>query len=192
MAKEDNVETVTMSDGRLVDFTGKRRLNIDSSIDEDGQITMLLDWRNGETRKFQPRKDMNGKAAGHGYEQKLRDETAGENDIDDAVLAVDSLIDRLNAGEWNMKREAGGMSGTSVLLKALVEYTKKTVEEIKALLSSLSHQEKMALRGYNEAPNADGNTLKAIVDRLEAEKQARVPKADVSAIFAKARIAVPQ
>lgn len=183
---ENNVETVKLSDGRSADFTGKRRLNIDSTVDEaTGQITMVLDWRSGETRTFKPPVALNAKAAGHGYEQKLRDETAGENDIDDAVLAVDSLIDRLNAGEWNMKREAGGMSGTSVLLKALVEYTKKSIEEIKVLLSSLSHQEKMALRGYNEAPNADGNTLKAIVDRLEAEKQSRAPKADVSAIFAK-------
>lgn len=180
-----NLESVKMTDGRIVDFTGKRRLNIDSAEDGAGAVVMRLDWRNGETREFRPRGDMLTKYAAHGAEQKLRDETAGENDIDDAVLAVDTLIDRLNAGEWNIKREAGGMSGTSVLMKALVEYTGKTVETIKGLLSSLTHQEKMALRGYNEAPNAAGDTLKQIVDRLEAEKAAKGPKADVSAIFAK-------
>ena len=51
------------------------------------------------------------KFAAHGAEQKLGDEIAGLEDVDDCVIAIDSLIDRLYNGEWSVKREAGGMAG---------------------------------------------------------------------------------
>lgn len=158
------VETVTMEDGRTVDFSGKRRM-LKESQQVDGKVQVRLDFRNGQTRLFTIPDNLMAKFAAHGAEQKLGDETAGLTDIDDAVMAVDELIDRLYNGEWSQKREAGAMAGSSILARALVELSGKTPEEIKAFLSSKSPAEKTALRN-----NAK---LQPIVQRLEAEKAAK-------------------
>ena len=103
------------------------------------------------------------------------DEIAGLDDVGDCVLAVDELIDRLYNGEWGVKREANGMAGTSTLLKALVEHTGKTVEQIKAFLANKSQAEKVALRN-----NAK---IKPIVERIEAEKAAKKTNVDTDAML---------
>ena len=175
--KETVVELVTMSDGRKVEFAGKRKLLKDSSITADGKVQVRLDFRNGETRTYTVPDALLLKHAAHGAEQKLGDEIAGVSDIDDAVLAIDELIDRLYNGEWNEKREANGMAGTSVLLKALCElYAAKTVEELKKFLSTKTHAEKIALRNSSK--------VKPIVERIEAEKAAKKGNVDTDALLA--------
>ena len=168
-AKETTIETVTMDDGRVVDFPGKRRLLKESSISAEGVVSVRFDFRNGETRTFAIPAAMVAKFAAHGAEQKFGDETAGLEDIDDAILAIDNLADRINAGEWGIKREANGMAGTSILARALVESTGKTGEQIKAFLADKTQAQKVALRGNPK--------IKPIVERLEAEKAAKSNKA---------------
>lgn len=174
-AKSKEVETVTMSDGRQVDFVGKRKLLKESIIDGNS-VAVRLDFRNGETRMFNLPSELLYRFAAHGAEQKLGDETAGEEDVDDMVLAVDDLIERLNKGEWSMKREGGGMAGTSVLLRALMELSGKTVEQVKEFLKPLSQADKLALRNSPK--------VKPIVDRLEAEKVSKASKVDTNALLA--------
>lgn len=173
--KETQIEAVTMTDGRLVDFVGKKKLLKESFVQADGSVQTRLDFRNGETRLFTIPGDMLAKFAAHGAEQKLGDEIAGlkganggEADIEDCVLAIDELIDRLYNGEWSQKREANGLAGTSVLLRALVEHTGKTPEQIKAFLQAKSQAEKTALRNNPK--------IKPIVERIEAEKAAKGTK----------------
>jgi hypothetical protein len=161
------VETVKMQDGREVDFVGKRKMLKETLID-GSTVAVRLDFRNGETRTFVVPDGLLLKFAGHGAEQKLGDETAGEDDVDDMVLAVDALIERLSSGDpdaWNVKREGGGMAGTSVLLRALVEYSGKTVEQVKAFLKDKTQAQKTALRNSEK--------LRPIVQRIEAEKAAK-------------------
>lgn len=158
------IETVTMDDGRAVDFAGKRKLLKESFV-ENSQVKIRLDFRNGETRLFTIPASLSDKFAAHGAEQKLGDEIAGLDDLDDAVLAIDDLMDRLNRGEWNQKREGGSMSGTSILARALVEVMGKTMDEIKAFLGKKSQAEKVALRGNPR--------IKPVVERLEAEKASK-------------------
>ena len=174
MAKaEPVITTVTMDDGRVVDFPGKRKLQKTSTISADGVVTVRLDYVNGETRLFTMPESLKARFAAHGAEQKLGDQIAGlkgkdggEADIDDCVFAVDELMDRLNKGEWSLTAAAGnGMAGSSVLAKALVEHTGKPMDKIKEFLSGKTHAEKVALRGNDK--------LKVIVERLEAEKAAR-------------------
>jgi len=165
MAKPDVViETVTMQDGRVVDFAGKRRL-IKTSVIADGKVQVQLDFRNGESRTFTVPDALMLRFAAHGAEQKLGDELAGLTDTDDCVIAIDELIDRLYNGEWGVKREGNGLAGTSILLRALVEHTGKTPEQIKAYLADKDHAQKTALRNNPK--------IKAIADRLEAEKLAK-------------------
>lgn len=172
---ETTVETVTMSDGRIVDFAGKRKLLKESLQSADGKVQVRLDFRNGETRLFTIPDNMLAKFAAHGAEQKLGDEIAGLQDTDDCVIAIDELIDRLYNGEWGVKRESNGMAGTSVLVRALVEHTGKTVEQIKAFLSGKSQAEKVALRNNPK--------VKPIVERIEAEKASKGSKVDTDAML---------
>lgn len=180
--KQTEITSVKMDDGRVVDFAGKRRMLKESFIGEDGAISVRLDFRNGETRTFALPQGLIAKFAAHGAEQKLGDEVAGlkkadgsEADIEDIVLTIDDLVERLQAGEWNIKRESNGMAGTSVLLRALVELYGKPVEAIRAFLKDKSAAEKTALRANPK--------VKPIVERLEAEKASKKGSVDTDALL---------
>lgn len=156
--------SITMSDGRTVDFNKKQKLVKTSTIDEaTGAVNVRLDFVNGETRSFDVPSTLMSKFAAHGAEQKLGDAIAGENDINDAVISVDDLLTRLNNGEWNIQRAAGSFSGTSILIQALVEASGKTIDEIKSYLSDKTQAQKLALRRSDK--------LRPIIERLEADKQ---------------------
>lgn len=182
MAKQETqIETVKMDDGSVVDFPGKRQLLKTSSI-TDGKVVVRLDFRNGEVRTFTVPEALLLQFAAHGAEQKLGDEIAGLKDpnggeasIEDKVLTIDALIERLDAGEFNARREGSGMAGASVLIRALMELRGKTIEEVKAFLAPKTHAEKLALR---EVP-----AVKVIVQRLEAEKAAKRPQIDGEALL---------
>ncbi len=158
------ITTVKMDDERVVDFVGKRKLQKDS-IMVDGKPAVRMDFLNGETRTFTIPEALFERFAQHGAEQKLGDELAGLEDVDDCVLAIDELMDRLNRGEWGQRRESNGMAGTSILARALVEHSGKAIEAVRAFLAGKSHAEKVALR-QNQA-------IKPIVEKLEAEKASR-------------------
>lgn len=155
---------VTMTDGRVVGFGKKQKLVKTSTIDGDS-VSVGLDFSNGETRSFSIPSNMLARFAAHGAEQKLGDAIAGETEIGDAVLAVDDLLARLNAGEWNITRAAGAFAGTSVLIQALVEASGKTIADIKAFLDGKSQAEKLALRRSAK--------IKPIVERIESEKASK-------------------
>ena len=173
-AKEVIYTSVTMDDGRIVEFAGKRKM-IKESILTHEHTRVRLDFVNGETRLFTIAHEMVQKFAAHGAEQKLGDEIAGLDDVDDAVLAVDDLIDRLNAGNWSVQREANGLAGTSILARALVEHSKKTPQQVKDFLASKSQAEKVALR-QNPA-------IAPIVLRLESEKTKVKSKVDTDSLL---------
>ena len=157
---------VTFEDGRIVEFSAKQRLSKESTIDEaTGEVVVRLDFRNGASRSFAIPKELLLRFAAHGAEQKLGDSIAGETDADDAVLAVEELIAQLEKGEWLAKRASGAFTGTSILLRALVEVSGKTPEVIKTYLESKSQAEKIALRKSSQ--------LQPVIARLEAEKNSK-------------------
>lgn len=156
------VTTVEMKDGRKVDFTGKRDM-LKESFEHEGRIAVRIDFRNGETITYTLPDSLVLKFAAHGAEQKLGDETAGLKDIDDKVLAVKELAERLTGPDgWNVKREANGLAGTSVLARALAEVKGVDIERVKDFLKSKSQAEKIALR--------NNPAIKPVVERIEAEK----------------------
>lgn len=177
--KEPVINSVTMQDGRVVDFVGeKRKLLKESTVEADGAVKVRLDFVNGQTRLFTLPPALMGKFAAHGAEQKLGDEIAGLGDVEDCVLAVDELIDRLYNGEWTQKKEGNALAGTSVLLRALVELYNgsKTAEDVRKFLAGKSQAEKIALR--------NNDRVKPIVERIEAEKAAKAAKVDTNALLA--------
>lgn len=154
---------VTMEDGTVVEFNAKQKLIKTSTIDEaTGAIGLRLDFVNGAVRNFSVPAALLLRFAAHGAEQKLGDAIAGEKEIADAVLSIDDLITRLNAGDWTVRREAGAFAGTSILIQALVEASGKPVDAIRDFLSTKSQTEKLALRKSDK--------LKPIIERLEAAK----------------------
>lgn len=164
------INTVDMLDadnnktGRLVEFTGKRKLVKESFVDNKG-IGIRLDFVNGQSRTFYLPIGLIEKFAAHGAEQKLGDEIAGVDDIEDCVMAVDDLIDRLYEGNWIAKREANAMAGASVLAKALVQSSGKSMDEVRAFLKDKTNAEKMALRNNPK--------IQPIVAELEALKASK-------------------
>lgn len=128
------VNSVTMTDGRVVDFVGKRKL-LKTINTSGGEASVRFDFVNGETRTFVVPQSLLIQFAAHGASQKIGDETAGEDDVDDALLAVDNIVERLSRGEWGRERAAGdGFSGASVVIKALCQVTGKSVADVKAFL----------------------------------------------------------
>lgn len=139
--KEREVAKVTMKDGREVEFVGKRKLLKDVMID-GSSVSVRLDFKNGESILFKVPDDLLLRSAGHGMSQKLGDETAGEDDVDDMFLAVDDLVKRLGDtsksadDRWTARKEGTGFAGASLLVKALAEVTGKSQDEVKAFLKA--------------------------------------------------------
>ena len=183
------VEQVVMEDGRTVAFSGKRRMLKDVIIDGQ-EVSVRFDFRNGATRTFVVTDANRAQLAGHGAAQKIGDETAGVEDLDDAVIAVDDMIARLNKGEWTAARAAGdGFSGASVVIKAICEVTGKTVEFVKNFLQSkldaaATKGEKLS-RGELYASFRNPTTkTDAVIARMESEKKAKVQKVDANDLMA--------
>lgn len=188
------VEKVQMEDGRTVEFVGKRRMLKESVFNDSGYLEHVrFDFRNGRVVKFSPDRTLktsDGKLLsemliGHGAEQKLGDEAASPLDkdgnpvdIEDVVLDIEALIDRLSKDpvEWSVRRESGGMAGTSILIKALLEFNPgQTLDQVKAKLKDKTQAEKLALRAHPK--------IKPIVERLEAEKIAKGAKVDADQLL---------
>src|SRR6266446_4130233 len=80
------VTQVTLTDGRTIPFAGKRRMVKDYSVDsESGIVSATFDFVNGETRSLliEPDDKLYAKFVGHGILQKVGDETAGDESVED-------------------------------------------------------------------------------------------------------------
>jgi len=183
------VEQVTMEDGRVVGFAGKKRLSKEVII--DGSVVQVrFDFRNGATRTFTPSAANLYQLAGHGASQKIGDETAGEEDLDDMVIAVDDMIARLDRGEWTATRAAGdGFSGASVVIKAICEVTGKSVQYVKDFLQSKldaakARGEKLSRAELYASFRNPATKTGAVISRLEADKKSKVQKVDANDLMA--------
>lgn len=189
--KERVVEKVKMDDGREVEFVGKSKIQKDFLVhgkpfDEltaeekgaahIGKSAIRIDFRNGTSRTYPLNPALALQYAGHGALQKYGDELAGEDapDLDDWAATTDRLHERLVAGEWTKARVGGGMAGTSVLLQALMRFTGRTSEEVRAHIKDWTPQQKQALRNDPD--------IKPIVDEIEKEKAAKAAHVDTGAL----------
>ena len=111
--------------------------------------------------------------AAHGALQKLGDSYANVQDTDDAVQTLDELIDRLYDGKWAVERQPGeakAAAGGSSLVKALMEISGKSKEEITTFLSAKTPAEKNAMKlSAKVAP---------VYQRFEAERLAKSGKVE--------------
>ena len=184
-AKKPVVYTeVTLEDGRLVKFPGTRKMS-KSYAETEGGVTATFDFVNGATRSITipPDSKLIATLVGHGLVQKIGDETATTSDVDDMVLEVEAIIKRLEAGEFYVERAAGdGFNGASIVLKALVEATGLTLDQVKSNIEKkLASTEGLTRRDlYNSFRNPSSKTG-VIIARLEQEKLAKTAKIDADA-----------
>ncbi len=192
--KETTITPVQMKDGRTVQFVGKRRIDKDYSVDEskltiggDGEVLLApgavkvrIDFLNGETVNFTPPASIIAQALGHGLVQKLGDEAASEKEVDDAYEAIADLAHRLGEGKWTVARESGGFSGASMVVRALMEISGKSQEEVRQFLDTrlAALQERAKSEGKKEPSRADfyktfrnpESETGKVIKRLEDEK----------------------
>jgi len=194
------VETVTMQDGRTVEFKGRTRVlkDVIFGTDDNGvqRVGVQFDFRNGQTLVAWVPEQHLLYSAGHGYKQRLADDTAGSKDEDgnpisdeDRFLATEALHNYLQGStDWNRIGERGSsdsVSGAGFVLKALVEVSGKTLEEVKKQIDArLAANEARWEAGGKVGPKPtrrqlykifrqpDSRTGK-IIARLEAEAAAK-------------------
>ena len=195
-AKKETVYTaVPMTDGRVVSFAGNRKTDKSMLEDEAGSVVgVRFDFVNGETRSLMF-SELSGavlaRAQGHGIAQKAGDEYSGVKEPDDMVLAVDEIFTRLRNGDWAAQSTSTGESvnGASIVIKALVQHTGKSVEVIKAFLQgkldkAKAADEKLSRQDLYNSFRAPGNPVAAIIKQLEEAKLAGNTKVDAGDLLA--------
>ncbi|WP_369676903.1 hypothetical protein, partial [Enterococcus faecium] len=88
--------------------------------------------------------------------------------ISDMFDQVEGVAEQIYSGRWSKEREANEFAGTSILARALSEANGKPIEVVKAFLKTKTPQEKKAMR--------NSERLRAIIQRLEAEEEAKSTK----------------
>jgi hypothetical protein len=201
-AAKAEVEVVKMSDGREVSFAGKRKVLKDTILDEskivkdgdtitlqDGAISIRMDFRNGDTRTFPLNLGLLPQYAGHGGMQKFGDQLAAPASKplseEDMVIAVDELHEQVNQrGEWRVVSEGGsGFAGASIVVRALVEASGKTLLEVKAFLQkklddAKARNEKLSRTDlYNSFRNPNSK-VGQLIQKMEEERLSKISKVD--------------
>lgn len=177
--KEVSKTPVTLTTGEVVEFTDRQR-TIKTHTLENGHATVRFAFKNGEVREFLFGKhhDLLMRLAIHGALQKIGDETAGVEDLDDQVAAVDAVITRLEAGNWGAEREAGnGFAGASIVLRAIAEVkgvdAKGAKDIVEGLLAKFAAQGKPVTRQALYQTFRNSGKTAEVIKRLEAEKAAK-------------------
>jgi len=196
--------SVTLTDGRVVNFAGKRKVNKETVVDASkiviegdvmqisaGAISVRMDFRNGETRLLPLPLSLLAQFAGHGGEQKFGDELATTADKplseDDMVIAIDDLNALIQQGKWGAGRAAGagGVSGASVVVQAICEATGKDLATVKAFLQKkLDSDTGLSRRALYDSFRVAGTKTGVIIKRLEEAKLAKAAVVDADAELA--------
>ncbi len=197
------VVSVQMEDGRTVEFAGKRKVLKETLIDESkvtvdeasgvvqfevGAVAVRMDFRNGATRTLPLPLALIARFAGHGGEQKFGDELASPADKplseEDMVMAIDDLYADIKAGKWGKGRASGGggVSGASIVVRAIMEASGKDLATVKAFLErKLAADPALTRPALYNSFRAEGTQTGAIIKRLEAEKVTKAAVIDADA-----------
>lgn len=202
-AEKAEVEQVEMADGRTVGFAGKRKVLKEILIDDSkiavdgdtvtfqaGAVGLRMDFRNGATFSTALPVALLAQFAGHGASQKYGDELASSSkepmNEDDMVLAIEALDQQIQSGEWRAVREGGsggGVSGAGIVVRAIMEHTGKSADEVKAFINgkldaAKAAGQELSRRELYAAFRNPNTKIGQIIKRMEEEKAAKNVKAD--------------
>lgn len=102
----------------------------------------------------------------HGASQRGGDSYSGESDLAVAKAKLKAVIERAYAGEWRAVREGSGGGRITDLAQAIATITKRSIEEVVAMLVEKSDEDKKNLR---KNPHVKRALLKIKEQRLERE-----------------------
>lgn len=184
------VTAVTMTDGRVVNFAGKRKVNKETLFEGPTGVSIRMDFRNGDTRTIACPESLLLKFAGHGMEQKFGDELASPADKplseEDMVIAIDDLNTEIQKGNWGKGRAAGGggVSGAHMVVQAIMEATGKDATAVKAFLQKkIDTTEGLSRRALYDSFRVAGTKTGEIIARLEAGKKAKEAKVNADDVL---------
>lgn len=179
------VISVQLNDGRKVDFGLKQKMKGDLLIPGidgyNGPVAVRFDYISGETRTFPVPEQHRDYSSAHGYKQKLADWVAGlkDNDgnpadADDVLLNMEELHTRLSGSpDWNATPTGGGGTGGTIVLKAFMELTGKTLVDAKAVIEAKLKATEGLTRQALYASLRKTEQLKPIIAKLEAERDSK-------------------
>jgi hypothetical protein len=191
--KKTEYTDVKMSDGRDVKFAGKRKVQREVVKGEnDEPVGVRFDYVNGATQTINfseiPRATTLELLA-HGVSQKVGDEAAGVDKVEDIVLSHADMMDRLKKGEFYAARQPGdSFAGASLVIKAIVEATGKSIDDVKVFLDKKLEQAKAKGEKLSRAElyasfrNPKSKTGQ-IIERLEKEERSKASKVDADALL---------
>lgn len=174
--KETVREEIKMEDGQTISFTEKQKASVDVISSDAGDVIQFA-FRTGQVRLFPV--DVNGPlyhmAALHGFKQKLQDCYANQQDPEDAILAFERTAGAMLGSDsaepsWNTARETDGLSGTSILIRALIAVGEKlgkpkTREQAETQLKAMTPEARKVLEKMD--------LVKTEMDRIKAEREAK-------------------
>lgn len=191
--KKTEYTEVEMNDGRKVKFAGKRKVQKEVLKNEAGEPTgVRFDYVNGYTHSLHfheiPRQTTLELLA-HGVAQKVGDEGAGVTNTDDIVLGHADMMKRLKGGEFYAAKQAGdSFAGASLVIRAIVEATGKTVEDVKVFLDKKLDQakakgEKLSRSELYASFRNPKSKTGQIIERLEKEERSKASKVDADSLL---------
>jgi hypothetical protein len=125
------------------------------SVTQAGENVLVFTLGNGKTVTFDSMKcsaEIAGKAKMHGFKQKISDTTArfsAAKDFSGAFADMADVVQSLYDGSWNRGREGGG-SKLELLVAAIAQVKKSTVEKVAIAVSKATDEQK-ALWAKNPA-----------------------------------------
>lgn len=195
--KKETVYTdVKMSDGRTEKFPGDQKVKKSILFDDETKfaIGVRYDFRHGQFLQLMLSElgpMTQAYAAAHGLSQKVGDEWSDvKTGPEDMMMAGEELIKRLKVASddgWFAEREAGdSTAGASIVIKALMEVTKKTSDEIKAFLdkkieAAKANGQKLTRQALYASFRNPTSKTGAVIRRLEEEKASKQAAVDADA-----------
>lgn len=124
---------------------------------DNGKVQIQLQFSDGELIEYILPGKLVAVAAGYGAVRKLGDLANGESDISKLKAEVSSLLANWDHGRWVNRPP---VSGTSLVMKALMEHTGKSASEVREFLAGKTMKQKADIKKLPE--------VAAIVARLKA------------------------
>ena len=142
------------------------RVDIATTVNEDGSVKHSLTFGNGHTREltFNADHKLVAQFAAHGQRAKLLAAANSVDGSDEAVQKVDKLTDAWAEGKWGLVGEGDGKPKVGVLAQAIAELKGCSHDAAQNLVSKMSKAEQAKLRKTERVAN--------IIAKLEGRSDA--------------------